>query len=198
MEETTETAGQLIERTAHELGLAMRAEFVPFSKSRNAKPNPEKLALSDLSLNWRVSLLKYDPTLAKAAPGPYREFLATDYSAGVAHCPSYQWAPSWERDALVRAEVETGKKNRFQFGKPAPHGIHTVAPKLADVLYSLAMDVDVLDAGSFEEWASNYGYDTDSRKAEVTYRACLEIALKLRNGLGEDGLRRLRDAVAEC
>jgi hypothetical protein len=55
----------------------------------------------------------------------------------------------------------------------------------------------VLDSGSFEEWAADYGFDTDSRKAETTYRACLDIALKLRNGIGEDGLRKLQEAFQD-
>ena len=41
------------------------------------------------------------------------------------------------------------------------------------------------------------GYDPDSRKAEGIYRACLELALKLRNGLGEKLLAELREAVAD-
>ena len=44
------------------------------------------------------------------------------------------------------------------------------------------------------EWAKDFGYDTDSRKAETTYRACLEIALQLRNGIGEAGFTRLQEA----
>lgn len=41
------------------------------------------------------------------------------------------------------------------------------------------------------------GYDPDSRKAEAIYKACLEIALKLRNALGEDGLAKLREAAQD-
>lgn len=55
----------------------------------------------------------------------------------------------------------------------------------------------MLDSSTFEEWANEFGYDPDSRKAEVIYRACLEIALKLRNGLGEDRLRDLRELFTD-
>jgi hypothetical protein len=69
-----------------------------------------------------------------------------------------------------------------------------IQPNALDVLHSLAMDSDVLDAGGFESWASDLGYDTDSRKAEQTYRACLDLALKLRAALGDSGLSDLRNA----
>lgn len=43
-------------------------------------------------------------------------------------------------------------------------------PSLADVLDCIASDsAGYENAGSFEDWASEYGYDTDSRKAERIY-----------------------------
>ena len=38
---------------------------------------------------------------------------------------------------------------------------------------------------SFEEWAGDFGYDSDSRRAEATYNACVESAKKLKEFLGE-------------
>lgn len=176
----TTTAKQLIEDTARELGLTMTAEFVPFSKSSSAREKSP-------NLNWKVRLAKGG-----------RLILTTDYSAGCAHCPSYQQRATVDSAAFVKQECETGKRAKsdrkgvddLQWGAP-------IQPELADVLHSLASDSDVLDCGSFEEWAGNLGYDTDSRKAEAIYRACLEIALKLRNALGEDGLAKLREAAQD-
>ena len=70
-------------------------------------------------------------------------------------------------------------------------------PELRDVLYSLSMDASVLDSSCFEEWANELGYEADSRKAEGIYKACLDIALKLRNALGEAGLEKLRTACQD-
>ena len=39
-------------------------------------------------------------------------------------------------------------------------------PTLQDILSCLIMDADGADALTFEEWCSDFGYDTDSRKAE--------------------------------
>jgi hypothetical protein len=170
------------------MGLTVDAVFVPFSQSRNRE---EKTP----SLNWRVTI-KRDG----------RDVLTTDYSAGAAHAPSYKHtfgkrtAEDRDRDLRTAWECEhgvpaigivwEGRGHRIRPGNPA----HKINPDPIDVLFSLAMDADVLDAGGFETWASDLGYDTDSRKAEQTYRACLDIALKLRAALGDDGLSALRNA----
>ncbi len=76
------------------------------------------------------------------------------------------------------------------FSKGSGH--HGKAPELAEVLDCLASDSYTLPlpemAGSeneaFAEFCSEFGYDTDSRKALKTYRACLSQARRLRNLLG--------------
>jgi hypothetical protein len=58
-------------------------------------------------------------------------------------------------------------------------------PKVEEVLNSLLLDSSALDI-TFEEWCSEYGYDTDSRKAEKTFNLCNELGKKLKRLLGED------------
>lgn len=168
-----------IEQTAAELGLTMEADFVPLSKSRNAKEKSP-------TLNWKVRLLKNG-----------KAFLETDYSAGCGHAPSYQQHNSNAcRAQAVDAECERGYAHKID--GMAPRKTKTpILPSFADVLHSLVSDADVIDCGSFEEWAGNLGYDADSRKAEGIYRACLETALKLRNALGDAGFATLRTAVQD-
>lgn len=72
-----------------------------------------------------------------------------------------------------------------------------ILPDAESVIYSLTMDSDVLNYGTFEDWAETFGYETDSRSAESTYRACLEIALKLRAAIGESGLETLATAFQD-
>lgn len=60
----------------------------------------------------------------------------------------------------------------------------------AEVLDCLLSDADCTDE-PFEEWARNYGYDEDSRKAEAIFHACRETAAKLRRWLGAAELERL-------
>jgi hypothetical protein len=58
-------------------------------------------------------------------------------------------------------------------------------PTIERVLDSLASDAaDYENAQSFEDWASNYGYDTDSRKAEKIYRAVKRQAEQLKRTIG--------------
>lgn len=188
--ETTETPREAILRVAKELGLSMESHFVPFSQSRNKGDKTP-------SLNWQITLFKGDGTVAGG-----RAILTTDYMAGSAHCPSYKQkhlSGTYLRDKAVAWECEHGQPARVfaenHIGKLP--GAKPIKPDFPDVLYALVSDASVLDSGSFEDWASEYGYDTDSRKAEGTYRACLEIALKLRNGIGEAGLADLQTAAQD-
>lgn len=167
-------------------GVTMQADFVPFSQSRNAKPRKDGTVWR--SLNWRVRLFHR----RSSAP-----ILETDYAQGEGHAPAYKAArnPSRmsvdERAALDR-ELEEGRtaSPRHAFRKPIP------APSIGDVMQSLAMDSDVLDHAGFEDWARDYGYDTDSREAESIYRACIEIATKIRAGLGGHLLAEIRLAAS--
>lgn len=59
-------------------------------------------------------------------------------------------------------------------------------PNVKDVMSSLLMDASAGELGSFESFCSEFGYDTDSRKAEKTYNACIKMAEKLKNFLGEE------------
>ena len=69
---------------------------------------------------------------------------------------------------------------------------HKKPPTLADVLDCLASDASGVDnAQSFEDWASEYGYDTDSRKAEKTYNICVQQAQELKALLGQDTYNQL-------
>lgn len=168
-------------------GISIKAEFVPFSKSRHAENDPGNRPYNR-SLNWKVTLVKDG-----------RDIITTDYSAGCGHCPSYKQNARWTLDytQLIVFETEHGKAahrpNGFSFikgGKP-------ILPETLSVIHSLIRDCDVLDYSSFEQWAADFGYDEDSRKAESIYRACLEIALKVRNGIGMTAMQELQEAARD-
>jgi len=61
----------------------------------------------------------------------------------------------------------------------------TNEPTAEEVLECLAMDSYTAEDETFEEWCGNYGYDTDSRKAERCYNATMNQAGKLVRFLGE-------------
>jgi hypothetical protein len=56
-------------------------------------------------------------------------------------------------------------------------------PDPLGLLYSLVMDSSAADT-SFEDWASEYGYDTDSRKALEIFQQCQDQTRKFRRVVG--------------
>lgn len=60
-------------------------------------------------------------------------------------------------------------------------------PSMVSVLDCLASDAGGLEnAPAFEDWASEYGYEVDSRKAEKTFQAIQRQAAALAKFLGAD------------
>ncbi len=169
----------LIDSKIEKLGLSYEATFVPQSQSRNKG--------KDHCLNWNISISK-DRNVT----------LTTDYAQGIAHIPNYNQLNSKKYDGFYKESCESGKyatRYNLDFGgrlygkdfKKLP------APLLRDVLYSLVRDSEVLDYDSFELWASDFGYDTDSIKANNIYQDCLQIALKLRAMFGDAAMSLLKE-----
>ncbi len=169
--------------TLDRLNLTTSAVFVPLSQSRN-KDQKHK------TLNWRVTVRRND-----------KEVLTTDYSQGIGHIPNWQKLERYEKTidgaAHVKAAIEEGLYNPSGMGYGRIGAKKIPAPKTADILYSLTLDASVLDHPTFESWAGDFGMDPDSRKGEATYRACLELALKLRAAVGDEGLQELQTAFQD-
>ncbi len=70
----------------------------------------------------------------------------------------------------------------------------TTMPTAAEVLNVLALDASGADL-SFEEWCSEFGLDTDSRKAERTFKAVQRQTTKLRGFLSADQYQELTTDV---
>lgn len=165
------------------------ATFVPFSQSRNAKVKPR---IADLSVNWKIAIR----TTGVSWPP-----LETDYMQGIGHLPApldAQAGNVYMAEAIRKAcEHGVYPPRAYMLGagnaccKPLP------PPLLRDVLHCLVLDAEVLEYATFEDWAEDTGYDTDSRKAEEIYRTCLAIALKLRAMIGNRGLSALRTAFQD-
>lgn len=180
----------MIDAICEHNGVTMDSEFVPFSVSRNSEEDRP-------SLNWKITIKRHG-----------REVLRTDYGQGYGHAPasklkapgkmSGRYAEQLRMNA-IRAECETGMRHRFGeygslFGRDGTMNTRAAItpPAIGEVMQSLISDSDVLDYGGFDDWAENYGYDPDSRKAESIYRACVEIATKLRAGLGQSLIEEIR------
>jgi len=183
--ETELTPKERIEAAIKDLGLTLEYQFVPFSQSRSKNQKHK-------NLNWIVTLRRGNGSLS------------TEYSAGCGYCPAYlrkqKGLSSYETTLVAEKELETGfectylpSTGNVWFRTPR----RPILPSDADVISSLVLDASVLDWSSFEGWAGDFGYETDSRSAEATYKACLEIALKLRAMVGDTGLRVLQEACQD-
>jgi hypothetical protein len=173
-------------------GITMAAVFVPQSKSRHAiKIGPDGkraggyCGKGEPCINWTCTVF---------VDG--RELWTGEYSQGSGHLPGMLGRGQNRRtiyEEQYRVEAcETGKA--IQPG--TVRGPALAPPSMRDVLYSLLMDSEAYSQG-FEEWADNFGYDRDSRKAEATYNACAAIGRALAARLSPAEIDRLREVFQE-
>lgn len=103
-------------------------------------------------------------------------------------CSYYSEPPPWD------ARDMDGWKCRLRYQRRSltvpfwmGRGHHGAEPTAGDVLGCLILDATGYEnARDFEDWCSEYGYDTDSRKAERIYKAVKASAPKIRRFLGDD------------
>jgi hypothetical protein len=192
-----ELAAEELKAQADRLELWHHVNFVPLSKSRNAKGKSP-------TINWRVKLFRGDkpgmhsPTDALLYPQKNaRPVWEGDYSQGIGHLVNYRKACTgryWDSihgNDRLKAVVETGKDQELV--GPPDTKVFVSPPSLVDILSSLCMDASAIDEGSFEDWASSLGYDTDSRKAHAIWQECIEVGLKLRSAIGDTEFQAMRD-----
>ncbi len=91
--------------------------------------------------------------------------------------------------ALKAAKVQGSKVERTAY---ATFAVPT-QPTLPAVLQSLALDARSADE-TFESWCADFGYDTDSRKAEAAYRACQDTRVHLLRLFGHSAY----EALMQC
>lgn len=184
----------VLEGIAARCGLSVTWQFVPFSQSRNAKPSPLSGGKPWQSLNWKATI--HRAGMAATVPVIH----SIDYSQGVAYAPAYKRdGDAWGKQRAIEGECQTG--TRWLFGVTpsgaGPRDTHKPIdpPRFGDLLQSIAMDASAIDEGSFEAWASSYGYDTDSISARDAYDECLKRALEFRAAVGPHAFEEFRLAA---
>ena len=69
---------------------------------------------------------------------------------------------------------------------------------MQEVLYCLTSDSDVKNYLTYEQWASDFGYDVDSRKGEKIYEQCRQQTADFMKLIGsESKLDKLRELLFE-
>lgn len=110
----------------------------------------------------------------------------------VEHNPAFHDA-NWEADHYIcefrgpdfdPQKPDPSRSFRTRYSKGSGH--HGKPPTKSEVFDCLASDASSVDQSrSFEDWASEMGYDGDSRKAFKIYKACERLAARMKEFLGE-------------
>ena len=100
------------------------------------------------------------------------------------------WICKFERRELTGKRYNARKDGsavvaRMQAHFSMGYGHKGAEPTAKDVLDCLASDASSIEWDTFEAWADNMGYDSDSRKAERIYKAVERGSAKLKRFLGD-------------
>ncbi len=174
-----------------EINVTYSAVFVPQRLSRHSDNK-------DKSINWRV-MFHHDTRDTE---------FSTHYMQGIGHLPTPK-IPSTatirhyaqrEREKMAAEEGTHYSEYKWGMGRTGLYGSKIQMlpqPIAADVLYCLVLDADAIDCVTFEEWADNYGYDTDSRKAEDIYNECRKQSREMRKVFTQAQILHIAELVRE-
>lgn len=167
---------QTIEQFIAEHGLTMTSELVP------ENPNMDDMPKGSQHYYCTIVMESGEKSLSvyySVGPHIVENWLFK-------HGPKVAWTANEgaKRREVLRGRDTFGKKEYFDATRKK------YRPELADLLNCLASDAPGTE-DSFEDWAANYGYDEDSRKAENTFRIDCKQARELRYLLGREAYETL-------
>lgn len=133
------------------------------------------------------------------------EVLETDYNLGIGHVDISKPLLRLSDDEAAMLRVWRNRpgvefKDKLLQARVAALAARQqkVVPQLDAVLYSLLMDGEAFfNAQSFEDWASELGYDKYSRKSEAIYKACDDIGRKIAARVSDKVLAKAQDIVRD-
>lgn len=168
------------------------AQFVEMTNLRmtyeQVKERPEGDTIMDDE--WNKTAYHFLVTLKTA-----RRSMSFYYSKGEAHA-TYQpkgWPQPHPPITWCGVKIKKGdhkpmgfrKPSQWELGEIGPHWV-PIPPDMFEVLESVAMDcLSVQNNPLWEEYASEFGYDVDSRKAHKSFKAGKRQADKVRSMLGD-------------
>lgn len=88
------------------------------------------------------------------------------------------------------------KKESFQYTDSIANFYDNKRPEAKSLIYCVLMDA-TCDLSSFEDFCSEFGYDSDSIKHKNIYDACIKSAEKLGNLFNSTELSELNEAMQD-
>ena len=95
-------------------------------------------------------------------------------------------------DAAAKLALKNVSKHSIAWRDGVLNNQVPVYPAVAGLLYSVQLDAEACEQ-CFDDWCSEYGYDTDSRKALETYLLCQQNGMKYNQLFS----REQREAIVE-
>ena len=130
-----------IQTKLQELGIRILSKFIP----------TEAKSLRDLKLRWNVTV-NYKG----------KNIYTTEYSAGIAYCPSYVQKMSYKmtvnEENIIRHECKHGYKILKMITGCIFSSSEPILPSPTDVLYCLLTDSEAIQYKDFTDWAISFGY----------------------------------------
>lgn len=180
METVEKTTEQLVCELLKQCGIEYKFTFVPKIYADIEDCMTSK-SLSSLQFDWKVSIqgetFEYHQGLGLQQS---TKNLKTYGSINFGDAEKIKWALC-------------GKRYITAGGMPS---LKPKTPEITDVIYCLLSDSDAIEY-NFTEWANDFGYDTDSIKAEKVYQACVETGRKLNRIFSPKDLESLRELLQD-
>jgi hypothetical protein len=157
-----------LQTVAESMGISIVCEFVPY---RDYTAEDWK---ANRMLQWNCRIMRQGYS---ASPN-------FDYFQGIGHLGISPFFARHLHTNRLSIDMEQRLRVTFATGRYADQRdccmtrTALVPPTLADVLSCLLMD-SIAIGYSFDQFCSEFGYDTDSRKAYDTYNACRDAATRL-------------------
>lgn len=169
-----------IKQVLADIGFEFKCEYVPYSIAKEVDP----FASDRPCKYWAVEVVLKGRKLKGRhyfKQGVAVERLAWRYG---------QMLESLEKGLEIKYPGKYDLRNLFGKAFEAPDAVDLAYSIVLDCLHSLQYD-------SFEDWATTYGYDEDSRKAEKIYKHLRDYGVMFNNRLTAEEKADLFNAYEE-
>lgn len=166
------------ELIAKEMNLDFKAEFLKNDFHFEGDKDKRDIYKITLKREGRKYTFNFGQSLNKS--GFYAQYSRTKYNIPI--------------EKLPLSDSELRRYVRYNFnGDFGSIAIDKIVRPIAPTLYDVLACLQKYDVGTFEDFCSEFGYDTDSRSAKKTYKAVVKEYDKMCSLFSESELEILRE-----